>query len=87
MPSKRAAALVAVLTLLLLFGLVALLPKEQSPTGDLAVSFLGITNNPTRSYAPVRLEMVQGAGGLCAVFRVSNVTSNHVLNYEGEERG
>lgn len=69
--------------LLILALLLALLPKEPPPTGDLAVTFLGVTNNPMRSFSPVRLEMLQGTTGLCAIFRIANVTSNYFLEFEG----
>src|SRR4029079_1636368 len=74
----------ALVALLLFLGLLLILPKEATPTGDLALIFLGVTNNPTPSFRPVRLGMIQGAKGLCAVFRISNVTTNYVVNYRGE---
>src|SRR5690348_13325704 len=86
MHARRAAVrsvLIVALLLILLFGLLALLPKEVAPTGDLAVTFLGVTNNPARSFRPVRLEMPQGTTGLCAIFRVANVTSNYFLEFDG----
>src|SRR6185369_14246370 len=86
MNPRRAAVrsvLIFALLLLIVFGLLALLPKEAAPTGDLAVTFLGVTNNPARSFRPVRLEMLQGTTGLCAIFRIANVTSNYFLEFEG----
>src|SRR4051812_23927713 len=82
MPSKRSLMIIGVLALL--FGLVALVPKEAPPSGDLAVTFLGVTNNPVQSMKPIRLSMAQATTGLCAVFRVSNVTTNYYLNFNGE---
>lgn len=70
--------------LLILAFLLAGLPKEAPPTGDLAVTFLGITNNPVPSLRPVRLAMVGGTTGLCAIFRVQNLTSNLYLAFEGQ---
>jgi hypothetical protein len=61
---KRAAIVIASVVLLLLFGLLVLLPKDAPPTGDLAVTFLGVTNNPVASFRPIRLSMVQGTTGL-----------------------
>jgi hypothetical protein len=69
--------------LLILALLLARLSREAPPTGDLAVTFLGITNNPAPSFRPVRLAMVGGATGLCAIFRIANVTSNYFLEFEG----
>jgi hypothetical protein len=83
---KRAALRYAsgfLLLLLILALLLARLPREAPPTGDLAVTFLGVTNNPIRSFTPVRLEMLQGTTGLCAIFRIANVTSNYFLEFEG----
>src|SRR6185369_16318663 len=37
---------------------------------DLSVVFVGITNNPQHTMKPVRVEVCQGATGVCALFRV-----------------
>jgi hypothetical protein len=49
-------------------------PGTQSP--KLSVVFMGITNNPMRQFSPTRIEVCQGATGLCALFWVANITSN-----------
>src|SRR5437868_3074118 len=69
--------------LLLLLGWVTLAPRQAAPTADLAVTFLGITNNPTRSPPPVRLEVI-GTNALCAVFRITNLTTNCSLQFDQE---
>ena len=46
---------------------------------SLSVAFVGVTNNPARQWRPTRIEVCQGATGLCAVFYVRNVTSNRFL--------
>jgi hypothetical protein len=82
MVSKRFAVIIAILAVLFLLGFL-FIPGEPPPTADLALTFLGMTNNPVRSSRPVRLEIYQGATGSCAVFRVSNLTSNYFLDYHG----
>jgi len=64
----------------ILFALIPLKPLQR----DLAVTFLGTTNNPVRSMRPVRLEVVQGANGLCAVFEVKSLAKNCYIQFEQE---
>jgi hypothetical protein len=41
-----------------------------------SVVFVGMTNNPTRQMTPTRIEVCQGATGMCALFWVTNFTAN-----------
>lgn len=43
---------------------------------SLSVVFIGMTNNPARQMTPSRIAVCQGATNLCAMFRVSNSSSN-----------
>jgi hypothetical protein len=45
----------------------------------LSVVFVGMTNNPARSMTPPRLAVCQGATGRCAMFMVSNTSSNQYI--------
>lgn len=49
---------------------------------DLAVVFLGFTNNPQHTMQPVRVEVVPGAIGDCALFRVTNLSSNQHIRFD-----
>lgn len=51
----------------------------SGPPPKLSVVFLGMTNNPTRQMTPTRVEVCQGATGLCAIFRVVNTASNKFI--------
>src|SRR5262245_6632769 len=41
---------------------------------NISVVFVGFTNNPVHTMQPVRVEIPQGAKGLCALFQVTNVS-------------
>ena len=43
---------------------------------SLSVGFVGMTNGPARQMTPTRIEVCQGAIGLCAMFSVRDVSSN-----------
>jgi hypothetical protein len=49
-----------------------LLPK-------LSVAFVGMTNGPAHQMTPTRIEVCQGATGLCAIFSVRAVSSNRSI--------
>ncbi len=84
-PKKvRAYSLGFLLLLVLLVIASAFLPKAPPPTGDLALNFLGVTNNPARSLRPVRFEMIHGTTGLCAVFEVKSLATNCYIQFEHE---
>lgn len=76
--------LITFFSLLALIVIVCLLMPQEGPKGDLAVIFLGVTNNPVRSLRPVRLEMFQGTTGLCAVFDVKSLATNRFIQFEQE---
>jgi len=44
----------------------------------LSVVFVEFTNNPVHTMQPVRVEVPQGAKGLCALFQVSNADPNQI---------
>jgi hypothetical protein len=79
---KRYRRYLTVLAALLLISLVFLLSRS-SPTvptpNKLAVTFIGLTKNPTRTMGPPRIAVCGGATGLCALFLVTNMTSNEFL--------
>jgi hypothetical protein len=66
-----------------LLASLALWLSRSSPSGavqpKLAVIFVGMTNNPIRTMGPPRVEVCQGATGLCALFLVTNTTRNECL--------
>ena len=53
-------------------------PKSAART-KLAVIFVGMTNNPIRTMGPPRVEVCEGATGLCALFLVTNISGNECL--------
>jgi len=65
-------ALVLLLLALVLWGSSRPAPAATS----LAVGFAGMTNGPARQMTPTRIEVCQGATGLCAMFSVRDVSSN-----------
>jgi hypothetical protein len=64
-----------VLFALVLWGRSRLVPGPAS----LSVGFVGLTNGPARQMTPTRIELCQGATGLCAMFLVQDVSSNRWL--------
>jgi hypothetical protein len=65
---------------LILFGFVIRSNlRRVSVAPSLSVAFVGVTNNPARQWTPTRIEVCQGATGLCALFLVRNVASNHSI--------
>jgi hypothetical protein len=80
----RAYSLWFFLLLALVVIVFLLLPPEAPPKGDLTVTFLGMTNNPVRAVRPVRLELFQGATGLCAVFEVKSLATKSSIQYKQE---
>jgi hypothetical protein len=69
-----AALVVLLLAFLLWSGIYA-----GGPTPKPSVMFVGMTNNPTRQMTPTRVEVTEGATGLCALFRVTNIaTKEHI---------
>src|SRR5262249_545891 len=85
-PKRKAVTYsVGFLLLLLLLAFVLARPPEEAATnGDLALTFLGMTNNPARSFRPVRLEVVSGTNTLCAVFRVTCLTADCSIQFDQE---
>ena len=77
---RRYTAFFVILILLLLsykwwFTANSVVPSKS----NLSVVFVGFTNNPQHTMQPVRVEVVQGATGFCALFRVTNIgTNNHI---------
>ena len=63
--------------LLLLLALVLWSGSRPVPAAtSLSVGFVGMTNGPARQMKPTRIEVCQGATGLCAMFSVRDVSSN-----------
>ncbi len=54
-------------------------PGTGSRPEKLAVIFVGMTNNPSRTMGPPRVEVCQGATGMCALFLVTNTTAKQFL--------
>jgi hypothetical protein len=65
-------AFVLLLLPLVLWGSSRPVPAATS----LSVGFVGLTNGPARQMKPTRIEVCQGATGLCAMFSVRDVSSN-----------
>src|SRR5260370_40422704 len=65
-------AFVLLLLALVLWGSSRPVPAATS----LSVGFVGMTNGPARQMTPTRIEVRQGATGLCAMFSVRDVSSN-----------
>jgi hypothetical protein len=53
--------------------------RGGTPPNKLAVIFIEMTNNPTRTMGPPRVEVCQGATGNCALFLVTNITKKEYL--------
>jgi hypothetical protein len=80
---RRFIALFVIVTLLLLGGLWSFRRDAGSPgSSNLSVVFVGFTNNPQGAMQPVRIEVVEGAAGMCALFRVANVGTNRPLDFK-----
>ena len=65
-------AFVLLLLAVVLWGSSRPVPGAKS----LSVGFVGMTNGPARQMKPTRIEVCQGATGLCAMFSVRDVSSN-----------
>src|SRR6266496_3199306 len=78
---RRSAIIFIVVILLLLGCLLWMSVRSHERDRSLAVVFVGWTNNPQHTFSPFRVEVVpQGATGLCALFRVTNVRrSGYIL--------
>jgi hypothetical protein len=50
-----------------------------APATKLSVVFVGMTNSPMRQMTPTRLEVCQGATGLCAKFWVTNIATKQFI--------
>jgi|SRR5581483_5032841 len=62
---------------LLLLALLLWASSRPVPAAtSLSVGFVGMTNGPARQMKPTRIEVCQGATGLCAMFLVRDVSSN-----------
>lgn len=68
----------AVLYVSLAFCLLKL-PRNSMAPNKVSVLFVGMTNNPIRTMGPPRVELCGGATGCCALFLVTNTTSNQCL--------
>jgi len=65
---------------LLIVAYICLWGGHTGPTSPkLSVVFIGMTNNPIRTMTPTRLAVCQGATGRCAMFMVSNISSNQYI--------
>ena len=66
--------------ILLLVAYLFWMGGQAGPTSPkLSVVFVGMTNNPIRTMTPTRLAVCQGATGRCAMFMVSNISSNRYI--------
>lgn len=77
MANRDKYAVTAFVFVLLLLALVlwsGSRPVLAAPS--LSVGFVGLTNGPARQMKPTRIEVCQGATGLCAMFSVRDVSSN-----------
>ena len=79
MRPKRFIAVLAVLALFLMAYLFWSGIHVSAPTTKLSVVFVGITNSPTRTMTPTRIEVCQGATGLCAMFWVTNIDARQTI--------
>ena len=79
---RRYTAFSGILILLLLGYTWKLARNSVVPVKrDLSVVFVGFTNNPQHTMQPVRVEVVQGATGRCALFRVTSVSTNNYIRF------
>ncbi len=76
-PRRYKAAFVTLAFLLVVYSLWSDV-TSSAPQTKLAVVFIGMTSNPTPLMTPTRVEVCQGATGLCAVFWVTNISANHI---------
>jgi hypothetical protein len=76
---KQSIAILAGIVLLLVILLFMDNAHVSGPAKKLSVVFVGMTNNPARQMTPTRIELSQGATGLCAMFWVSNAPANHFI--------
>lgn len=83
MAHPRRYVIVFVTFLLLLVAYLFWMGGQAGPTSPkLAVVFVGMTNNPASTMTPVRVAVCQGATGRCAMFTVSNTTTNQYLRFK-----
>ena len=54
----------------------------SAPPKQLSVVFVGMTNSPVPQMRPTRIEVCQGATGLCAMFWVSNSCATESIWFE-----
>lgn len=66
---------------LFLTGLALWRVASQASFGkpDLSVVFVGFTNNPQMTMEPVRVNVTEGANGLCALFSIANTRTDELL--------
>ena len=77
--SRRYLAAFAALLLLLAAYLFWSGVHAGPQTAKLSVLFIGMTNNPTAVMTPTRVEVCQGATGLCAMFWVTNIAAKQFI--------
>ena len=83
LPMRRYTAFFVILILLLLSYKWWLTANSVVPSkSNLSVVFVGFTNNPQHTMQPVRVEVIQGATGFCALFRVTNVSTNNYIRFD-----
>ncbi len=76
---RKYVAFAAVLVIVSLLFLISPHSRTGTTQKKLAVIFIGLTNSPTRTMGPPRVEVCPGATGLCALFLVTNTTSKEFL--------
>jgi hypothetical protein len=75
----------AAFAILVLFAFILFWTSNpaSSAASKPTVLFLGFTNNPVRQMIPFRVEVCEGATGLCALFWVTN-TSPNVISFKSD---
>lgn len=82
MAGRHRYSVIISVVVILVIGLIGFLvwsSPRPGPVTPLSVAFIALTNNPARQWTPTRIEMCQGATGLCGMFFVRNASSNRVL--------
>ena len=77
--SQQSIATFAALALLIVGYLFWSGVRAGAPNTKLSVVFVGLTNSPMSQMTPTRVEVCQGATGLCAIFWVTNISTKQFM--------